>query len=117
MTYEELILSIPTNGVICLWNNQRVLARSMRGPLVLIESDFNKVLWVGQSDISPLPESKFRPMTDREIFGLLAQDAIVVDCTGTKYKGWDIGKSATAFDQYINPNSTEWLPCTVEMME
>ena len=119
MTHEELIASIPTKGVECLWSGSKKPVQAMYAEdgTVLLRVGFRNAIWVFEDEISP--EKRTRPMTDREMFGLFAQGAEVrhTHQNNAEVVGWHRGHADTAVFQYRLPGSTEWLHCTVEVME
>jgi hypothetical protein len=118
MTHAELIASIPTKGVECLWKNLPVTARSYTNGWVLVEREASDTYWVLEKEVSPLPERPYRPMTDREMFGLFAKGAEVQSVEmGAILKMWRVGDHATRSDSYRLPGSTEWKKCEVEVVE
>jgi len=114
MTHEELIASIPTNGVECLYLSKKYTAVYKRNKAVVLIGE-GESSWVDDKDIYPLPER--RPMTDREMFGLFAKGAEVRGISYKEtYRSWKVGDLGDT-EEYRLSNSTEWLPCTVEVME
>jgi len=119
MTHAELIASIPTKGVECLWigSKKPVQAMYAEDGTVFLRVGSRNAVWVFQREISPMPEKRRRPMTDREMFGLFAQEAEVRSkFTKEKYSNWRILWDGSDIE-YRLPGSTEWTKCEVEVVE